>query len=106
MVAKDRYAGLLMGLPSRLAQAAAKKSWENCQPIPSTEIGTLPRTIRLGMPSCEPSASEAAKDYRERYEELTGCSLWECPVCHQGRMLVIKILPRSPHWKTATTDTS
>jgi Putative transposase len=48
----------------------------------------------LGMPSCEPSASEAAKDYRERYEELTGSSLWECPLCHQGRMLVIEILPR------------
>jgi hypothetical protein len=50
----------------------------------------------LGMPSCEPLASEAAKDYRERYEALTGCSLWECPVCHQGRMVVIEILPRSP----------
>jgi hypothetical protein len=60
----------------------------------------------LGMRSCEPSASQAAKDYRERYEELTGCSLWECPVCHQGRMLVIEILPRSPHRKTAITDTS
>ena len=61
---------------------------------------------RLGMPSCEPSASEAAKDYRERYEALTGCSLWECPVCHQGRMVVIEILPRSPHRKMAITDTS
>ena len=60
----------------------------------------------LGMPSCEPSTSEAAKDYRQRYEELTGCSLWQCPVCHQGRMLVIEILPRSPHRKTAITDTS
>jgi len=60
----------------------------------------------LGMPSCEPSASQAAKDYRERYEELTGCSLWECPVCHQGRMLVIEILPRSPHRKTAIMDMS
>jgi hypothetical protein len=59
----------------------------------------------LGMPSCEPSASEAAKDYRERYQELTGCSLGECPVCHQGRML-IAILPRSPHRKTAITDMS
>jgi hypothetical protein len=29
MVSKDRYAGLLRGLPSRLARAAAKKSWEN-----------------------------------------------------------------------------
>jgi hypothetical protein len=60
----------------------------------------------LGMPSCESPASEAAKDYRERYEELTGCSLRVCPVCHQGRMLVIEILPRSPHRKTAITDTS
>jgi hypothetical protein len=60
----------------------------------------------LGMPSCQSSASEAAKDYRERYEELTGCSLRVCPVCHQGRMLVIEILPRSPHRKTAITDTS
>ena len=22
---------------------------------------------------------------------------WQCPVCHQGRMLMIEILPRSPH---------
>src|SRR6516165_10490290 len=60
----------------------------------------------LGMPTCEPSASEAAKDYRERYEELTGSSLRVCPVCHQGRMLVIEILPQSPQRKTAITDTS
>jgi Putative transposase len=52
----------------------------------------------LGMPALEPPALEAAKkDYHERYEELTGCSLWECPVCHQGRMLVVKVLPRNPH---------
>jgi hypothetical protein len=60
----------------------------------------------LGMPSCEPSASEAAKDYPERYKELTGCSLRECPVCHQGRMLVIEILPRSPHRQIPIKDTS
>ena len=29
MALKARYAGLLRGLPSRLARAAAKKSWEN-----------------------------------------------------------------------------
>ena len=50
----------------------------------------------LGMPAPESPASETGKDYRERYEELTGSSLWQCPVCHQGRMLVIEILPRSP----------
>jgi hypothetical protein len=32
--------------------------------------------------------------------------LWECPVCHKGRMLVIEILPRSPHRKPAIADTS
>jgi hypothetical protein len=29
MALKDRYAGLLRGLPSKVARAAAKKSWEN-----------------------------------------------------------------------------
>jgi hypothetical protein len=61
----------------------------------------------LGMPVLELAAPEATKDYRERYEELTGSSLWQCPVCHQGRMLVIEILPRSPHRHvTPIKDTS
>jgi len=51
----------------------------------------------LGMPALDRTASEVNKDYSERYEELTGFSLWECPVCHQGRTLVIEVLPRSPH---------
>jgi hypothetical protein len=59
----------------------------------------------LDMP--EPPASELSKDYRERYEQLTGSSLWECPVCHQGRMLVIEILAPSPHRQvTPIKDTS
>jgi hypothetical protein len=49
----------------------------------------------LDMP--QPTTGEAIKDYRARYEELTGSSLCECPVCHQGRMLVIEIVPRSLH---------
>src|SRR6476646_12267611 len=60
----------------------------------------------LDMPAPETPAIEGAKDYRERYQELIGPSLGECPACHQGRMLVIEILPRSPHRKTAITDTS
>src|SRR6201981_357301 len=61
----------------------------------------------LGMPAPDRTASEVNKDYSERYEELTGSSLWECPVCHQGRMLVIEILPRSPHRHlTPIKDTS
>ena len=60
----------------------------------------------LHMPAPESPTLEGAKDYREPYEELIGPSLWECPVCHQGRMLVIEILPRSPHRKMALTDIS
>ena len=41
----------------------------------------------LSMPTPEPPVLATAKDYRERYEELTGSSLWQCPVCRQGRML-------------------
>jgi len=32
-------------------------------------------------------------DYRDQYEKLTGQSLRDCPVCHQGRMVVIAVLP-------------
>ena len=60
----------------------------------------------LGMPAPEPPVLESPKDYRERYEELTGSSLWQCPVCHQGSMLVIEILPRNHDRQLAITDTS
>ena len=61
----------------------------------------------LDMPAPEPPASELSKDYRDRYEQLTGSSLLECPVCHQGRMLVIEILAPGPHRQvTRIKDTS
>jgi Putative transposase len=60
----------------------------------------------LDMPASEPPDLEPAKDYLERFQELTGTSLWECPLCHQGRMLVIEILPRSPLRKPAIANTS
>ena len=60
----------------------------------------------LGMPPCEPAALEAAKDYRDRYEELTGNSLQECPACHHGRMVIVATLPPGFHCHTAITDTS
>jgi hypothetical protein len=48
----------------------------------------------LGMPAPASPTSEppAEKDYRDRYEELTGRPLHQCPQCGQGRMLVVKIL--------------
>ena len=61
----------------------------------------------LGMPAPESAISKAGDDYRDRYEQLIGSSLSKCPVCHQGRMLMIEILPRSPHQcLTPIKDTS
>jgi Putative transposase/Transposase zinc-binding domain len=42
-------------------------------------------------------------DYRDLYEQLTGKSLRECPVCHHGQMVVIADLPagdRAPPFAT------
>lgn len=49
----------------------------------------------LGMPDNDTQDSEPSNDYRDRYEKLTGSSLWECPICHQGRMHVIGTLERA-----------
>jgi hypothetical protein len=61
----------------------------------------------LGTSQPEPAASKVNKDYRDRCEELTGSSLWQCPICHQGRMQIIEILQRSPQKHlTPIKDTS
>ena len=63
--------------------------------------------VLLGMPVADPASSKASNDYRNRYEELTVSSLWKCPVCQQGRMLIIEILPKSPYrCQTPINDTS
>jgi hypothetical protein len=59
----------------------------------------------LGMPASPPPAEES-KDYRDRFEELTGSSLRECPVCHQGRMVAVAILLPSLNRQTSIPDTS
>lgn len=43
----------------------------------------------LRMPSSETTAPvpEPKKDYRDRYQELTGLSLDQCPICLEGRMM-------------------
>ncbi len=47
----------------------------------------------LGMASADPipPAIEPPKDYRDRYEELTGVSLRLCPVCRRGQMIRIEL---------------
>jgi Putative transposase/Transposase zinc-binding domain len=44
----------------------------------------------IGMSKLEPKADETDKDYRDTYEELTGISLCQCPVCHLGRMVLFR----------------
>lgn len=44
----------------------------------------------LHMPPSEPG-NETKKDYRDRYEELTGNSLRTCPICHQGHMVIVEV---------------
>ena len=50
----------------------------------------------LDMPLSEPPALDTTREYRDRYEELTGASLRACPICHQGYMVSIAILPPRP----------
>jgi hypothetical protein len=60
----------------------------------------------LGMPVTTEPSNPAETDYRDRYEELTGHSLHQCPHCQQGRMLVVEILPRSPPKSPSSIDSS
>jgi hypothetical protein len=41
----------------------------------------------------------APATYQERYEKLTGRSLWECPVCHRGCMRLQERLPPSSRFQ-------
>lgn len=59
----------------------------------------------LGMPIPEPPDSRATKDYRDRYEDLTGHSLRKCPACHHGQMIIIEtfdgVTGPPPYWDTS-----
>lgn len=46
----------------------------------------------LNSPAPVTPATEEAEDYRNRYERLTGVSLWDCPQCHRGRMICTETL--------------
>jgi hypothetical protein len=50
----------------------------------------------LGMtpPDEGSSQPQPCEDYRDRYEKLTGHSLRECPICHRGRMITVKLLAK------------
>jgi hypothetical protein len=46
----------------------------------------------LNMPPPPQPNCHSKKDYRDRYEELTGESLRKCPVCENGQMIVTEVL--------------
>lgn len=55
----------------------------------------------LDLPAPTPAATGEPEDYRDRYERLTGVSLWDCPLCKHGRMICIETwlpgsMPRGP----------
>jgi len=52
------------------------------------------------------TASPPEQDYRDRYEDLTGCSLRKCPQCQRGRMVLVAILPKSPSKSPVMIDSS
>jgi hypothetical protein len=61
----------------------------------------------LSMPSAAPAAATSVEgDYRDRYEDLTGSSLRQCPRCQHGRMKLVAILSRSPFASPAAIDSS
>jgi hypothetical protein len=60
----------------------------------------------LGMPPEETAPPALESDYRDRYEELTGCSLRQCPECRRGRMVLVAILPKSTCRCPAAIDSS
>ncbi|RWO72501.1 MAG: IS91 family transposase [Mesorhizobium sp.] len=59
----------------------------------------------LGMPVSEQSDSRSAKDYRDRYEDLAGHSLRQCPACHRGQLIIIEtfdgVTGRPPYQDTS-----
>ena len=65
----------------------------------------LCRTL-LGTP--KPACDELTEtlDYRDRYEQLTGISLRDCPACGRGHMVCIESFPAGSFPRAAPPDTS
>jgi len=63
------------------------------------------RLLRMPVPD-QNTVAAVERDYRDRYEDLTHCSLRQCPKCQRGRMLSIAILPPSPDYSPAILDSS
>ncbi len=58
------------------------------------KLGQCRRLLNMDASPRIETDAKAPSDYRDRYESLTGKSLHECPVCCQGRMLIVKQITR------------
>lgn len=64
------------------------------------------RQLLQMSPNTQATVPAAAScDYRDRHAMLTGISLHQCPICHQGRMLIVEQL-NPPHSSPLVIDTS
>jgi hypothetical protein len=61
--------------------------------------------LGMAFPDQASPATEPPKDYRDRYQELTGLSLRLCPVCRRGQMIRVP-LPAFAATSTTSRDTS
>jgi Putative transposase len=59
-----------------------------------TKLAQCRRLLGMQSSAQQTTPSPPKKDYRDRYEELTGRSLWQCPQCQQGRMVAVEKWPR------------
>jgi Putative transposase len=60
----------------------------------------------LDTPRPQPGESSDKKDYRDRYERLTGKSLRDCPLCGKGHMVCIETFPVGSLPRAPPPDTS
>jgi hypothetical protein len=69
-----------------------------------TKLALCRELLEMPTPVCdEPSE---ALDYRDRYEQLTGISLRDCPACGRGHMVCIESFPAGSFPRAAPPDTS
>jgi hypothetical protein len=69
------------------------------------KIALCRKLLQMPSPGVINEVEKCEKDYRDKYEQLTGVSLKTCPVCYRGRMVVIEVLQRASI-RPPVTDTS
>ncbi len=69
-----------------------------------TKIALCRKLLEMPTPVCDELTETL--DYRDRYEQLTGISLRDCPVCGRGHMVCIESFPAGSFPRSAPPDTS